>query len=132
MHGKLLCAALALHVLGCNEASPMAARPRGIAPGEEKTAPPAAPAPAAPAPELANRPSALSSPFASADPGAMMRPAGQDAGQGPSDAGAVDAGPPRDLASELLDRIGQPAACLDLAQAAQNGGRLNVVVVAEV
>jgi hypothetical protein len=45
---------------------------------------------------------------------------------------AVDAGKPRDLSSELLERLGSPTSCLDLQQAVAGGGRLTVVVVAEV
>jgi hypothetical protein len=134
MRGKLLCAALALQVLSCRDSAPEAMRPRGIAPGEEGHAPPVAqpaPAPAPPPPP----PSSLASPFATKlDPGALTRREPEDAGLAPGrpEAPVPDAGKPRDLSSELLDKLGRPTDCIDLAKAVAAGGRVNIVVVAEV
>jgi hypothetical protein len=129
MHGKLLCGALIM-LVGCSDSQP-AAQPRGIAQGEETKAPVVAPPPPPPPP---SRPSSLSSPFEKTlDPGALQAapPPVQDAGQ-PAQAQPVDAGKPRDLSAELSERLGSPSSCLDLQQVVTAGGRLNIVIVAEV
>ncbi|HEX5656621.1 MAG TPA: hypothetical protein VFX59_05470 [Polyangiales bacterium] len=132
MHGKLLFGALTL-LLGCSNA-PTAPRPRGLQPGEETKAPVVVARPEPPPPPPP--PSSLGSPFDKAlDPGALQAPPPvvQDAGQ-PAQAAevVVDASKPRDLSAELLERLGSPTSCLDLQQAVASGGRLNIVVVAEV
>jgi hypothetical protein len=137
MHGKLLCGALILLprlLMGCSDSQP-APRPRGILPGEETKAPVVAPAPLPPPPPPP--PSTLGSPFdKKPDPGALQASPVPDAGQAVQAEPAVDskpdAGKPRDLSAELLERLGSPTSCLDLAQAVAAGGRLNIVLVAEV
>lgn len=129
MRGTLLWAVL---ILGCSDSKPVA-RPRGLQTGEETRAPViAAPVVTPPPPPP---PSSLASPFEKTlDPGALQAQpvAVQDAGQPAQATAVVDAGKPRDLSAELLERIGSPMACLDLPQAVASGGRLNIVVVAEV
>jgi hypothetical protein len=131
-HAWLLCAGLALG-LGCSDPAPVQTRPRGIAPGEEVPRGPVT-LPTPPAAPSTPPPSSLSSPFAKKGaPGALTRVEVVDAGtSGAAPAPVADAGPPRDLSSELVAKLGRPADCIDLAKAAQAGGRLNIVVVAEV
>jgi hypothetical protein len=130
-HAWLLCAGLALG-LGCSDPAPVQTRPRGIAPGEEVPRGPVT-LPTPPAAPSAPSPSSLSSPFAKqGDPAALPRVEVVDAGTSSAASPSADAGSPRDLSSELVAKLGRPADCIDLAKAAQAGGRLNIVVVAEV
>ncbi|MET0285714.1 MAG: hypothetical protein ABW352_14640 [Polyangiales bacterium] len=131
MHGKLLCAALALY--GCSDSQP-AARPRGLLVGEETRAPVITP-PVLPPPPAAPPPSSLGSPFGRQDPAALQAPPAVQEVEQPAQAApppVVDAGRPRDLSAELAERLGSPTSCLDLEKAVSAGGRLNIVVVAEV
>lgn len=132
----------ALLLPGCSEQPVVQTRPRGLLPGEEtshaRLEPPRKPAPVAPAPPPPPR-SQLASPFAkAADPGALASPQALGAAAASADAGstavpATDAPtPPRDLPSELIALLGQPASCLDLAAIAAAGGRTTISITAQV
>ena len=130
--------ALALGCLlaSCGETPKPDRRARGILPEEATSrATPAqlaaAEAPATEAPATPP-PSSLPSPFvrSAPNPGALSTP---DAGTSGEAAGAAaDAGPPRDLGSELRGLLGQPASCLDLAAVEASGGKLTVDATAQV
>ncbi len=128
MHGKLLCVALTLYA--CSDSAPAASSRRGVLPDEQKPAPVAAPAPPPPPPPPR---SSLDSPFAKKlDPAALQAQAPEQTAQEAEPAPSPTEAPKRDLSAELAERLGSPTSCLDLEKVVASGGRLDVVVVAQV
>ncbi|MDB4988302.1 MAG: hypothetical protein JWN04_3480 [Myxococcaceae bacterium] len=147
--GAALCVVLGALLPGCSEQPVVQQRPQGLLPGEDVSRPSAAPrvvrTPPTPPPAPPPR-SSLPSPFATAaDPGALAKSAqaqlaslaAPDAGDrapdlsaGPAAAAPVTA--PRDLPTELISMLGQPADCLDLAAVASGGGRTTISLTVSV
>lgn len=125
---------------GCSESPSPQRRARGILPDEATSrATPAQIAAASERPAEAPAtppPSSLPSPFVrnAPNPGALSTP---DSGASPDPAQAAsatggDAGPARDLSSELRALLGQPASCLDLAVVEAAGGKATIAATANV
>ena len=126
----------------CSDTPAPARRPQGLLVGEEVPRgstevklpnPPAAQQNAPPPPR------SLPSPFSGSarNPAELTSDAAviklEDAGDaGDSGDAAAQAGPPRDLPSELRALLGQPTGCLDLAAAEAGGGKITISAVAHV
>ncbi|MDB4975587.1 MAG: hypothetical protein JWN48_3928 [Myxococcaceae bacterium] len=142
-----VCVVLGALLPGCSEQPAVPTRQQGLQPGEElQRTPPSPLLVQKPEPKPAPRPppSSLSSPFAK-DPGALIKPPPQagldpapalDAGSAtplaPTPSAASEATTPRDLPSELIKLLGQPADCLDLAAVASAGGRTTISITVSV
>jgi hypothetical protein len=146
-----VCVVLCALLPGCSEQPKIEQRTQqGLLPGEELARTKPSPLIVRPLPTPAPTPpprSSLPSPFASAsDPGSLARPTEQvpvapvaspDAGQSAQAAlnqpsAATQATTPRDLPSELIALLGQPADCLDLAAVASGGGRTTISLTVSV